>query len=88
MDSEARKTTQSRIGGTQWCQMSGGVKEMMKMMEDCCPGMKERCTNENGIQTFMKSCCGAMKAQSEMPSGSPNKPEQKTDRKDLNKCCS
>jgi len=87
MSSETKKTSENKIGCTEWGQMSGMYTDMMKMMEKCCPGMKEKFSNEESMKVMMGNCCGIMEARSGMPTGSQNKSEQKTDRKDSNKCC-
>ncbi len=46
MSSETKKTSESKTGCAEWGQMSGMYTDMMKMMEKCCPGMKERFSNE------------------------------------------
>ncbi len=88
MSSETKKTSENKTGCTEWGQMSGMYTDMMKMMGKCCPGMKEKFSNEESMKAMMENCCGTMEARSGMPTGSQNKSEHKTDRKDINKCCS
>jgi hypothetical protein len=43
---------------------------MMKMMENCCPGMKEKFSDKESIQAMMENCCGTRVNQKETSTSS------------------
>ncbi len=76
MNSETKKTSENKTGCAEWGQMSGMYADMMKMMEKCCPGMKERFSNKESMQAMMENCCGTMVNKAETSTRSQNESEQ------------
>ncbi len=76
MNSETKKTSESKTGCAELGQMSGMYTDMMTMMEKCCPGMKEKLSNKESMQAMMENCCGTMVNKAETSTRSQNESEQ------------
>jgi hypothetical protein len=88
MSSETKKPYRSMAGCAEFGHMSGMYTNMMKMMGNCCPGMKEKFSDKENMQAMMEKCCGTMVNQKETSTSSQNESERKKKKKGANKCCS
>ena len=88
MSPESTKSSKNKARCAQFDHMSRMYTNMMKMMENCCPGMKEKFSDKESMQAMMENYCGTMVNQKETSKSSLNESKQQIDKKGTYNCCS
>jgi hypothetical protein len=86
MCSETRNNFKGRAGCAELGQMHTNFNNMMKMMDKCCPDIKENICDRDSLSSMMDKCCGTMANQPETSDAEEKEPKRSTKIKEET-CC-